>query len=412
MLIKNGITYLTKNMAAANLRTDFSLIQDERIKQLKLQAPGKLEELIPQPEDYVNIPARGLSARYLGESGYFLDFSKPFVLKNSIPKLLTEDNGGARKKYLKVQRNHSFDIEDTMGAIVEAKWDVSKEFSAPGINVTSRIDWKLYPDEVRKMFSDPPLLDGASFALNFLWEQSHPDMRWWQFMESLGLEVDGEIVRLVVNEILEYYHFGLVWEGADEEAGQINASKEKKVDAGREENSGLDSLPTKKNLSNNIKLNTNQIHKEENMDGLTIKNLSALQDLLGDNVKDETELLSAVQGLCDAAVDLRQKIKDQKLSVELGEQYLKDTREEVLRLARVVHEGELEETREELILKANLETLQMLNKDYQAQEAKLFPNICQDCGSQNIKLRSSREDTPAEGAVSSVDESQFKIEEA
>lgn len=410
MLQKNGITILENNTAAVRLGLDCTPLASQEIKQLSISAPEKLEDLMPKDSDYVNIPFRSLTAKYLGESGYFLDFSQENVLKDSIPLIMTAENGGQRKKPLKVQRNHSFDIEDTLGTVPKAWWDNSEEFSAPGINVMSRLDWKMYPNEVRKLLSNPPLIESSSWAFMFSWQQSHPDMKWWQFMDLLGHEVDGEVVCLIVTEISEYYHFGLVWAGGDDEAVQtgqtpLNPPLKK---------GGLGGLPvpysdvvtTELDKKTKIK----QPSKEEMMEEIIIKNLSSFQDVLGlDGVSDEAELLSAVQGLNDAVEKLRKDVKTLKPKAELGETYLKDTREEVLRLAKIVHNGELEETREELILKANLETLQMLEKDYRTQEAKLFPSFCQDCGSQNIQLRSSREEAPAEGdAAADVNEGQYK----
>jgi len=414
MQLNSGITMLEDNRAAVRLGLDCKPMPVKGVKQLSMDAPESIEDLVPKDSDYIDIPFRSLSAKYLGEQGYHLDFSKKDILKNSIPLIMTPEFGGLRSKPIKAQRNHSYAIEDTLGSVPTAWWDNSKkEFSAPGINVAARIDWKMYPKEARKLLSTPPLIDSVSWSFMFNYEQSHPDMKWWQFMDLLGHEVDGETVRLVVTEILEYYHLGLVWNGGDNEATQTTATPAESNLSFAPEVDTPEELPVpysnlQVQLENN-KPKLNPSHKEETMEFI-IKDLSKFQDLLGlDKVESEGDLLSAVQGLSEAVEELRTEQKELKPNAELGKTYLADTRAEVLRLAKVVHDGELEKTREDLILNANLETLKMLETDYQSQEAKLFPNVCQDCGSSNIKLRSSREEHPEEPAGSTaVNEAQFQ----
>ncbi len=413
MLVQNGLTILENNKASVRLGFDFNLIQNKQIKEMQLAAPETLQDLIPKEHDFVDIPFRALSARFLGEEGYFLDFSKEGVLEKSIPLMLTKKEGGIRRKVLKVQRNHSYRVEDTLGYIPSVEWDNSQQFSAPGINAVTRINWKLNPKDVANLLSDPPLIESASMALMFNWEQSHPELRWWEFSDFLGRELDGQIVRLIVTEITEYFHLGLVWDGGDSEAEKVENGLARAQALSGPLPVPYSNLNVPENSGNKIEKITipKPLHKEEtNMQDFIIKELSAFQDLLGlESVKDENELLSAVQGLSEAVEDLRSKNEALKTNARLGEKYLKDTREEVLRRARVVHEGELEKTREDLILNANLETLLMLDKDYRAQEAKLFPNVCQDCGSTNIKLRSSKEELDDDIKTGTVpNEEQFK----
>ncbi len=386
-----GITLLSENRATVSvpLTTGAVLLQNSNLE------AKKLEDLIPKEEDYVNIPFRALSARYLGEAGYFLDFSREGVLKNSIPLMLTETQGGVRKKPLKVQRNHSFAIEDTMGTITEAKWDNSDKFGSPGINVMTRLDWKLYPDEVRKLLSNPPLIESASMSLLFDWEPSHPDLKMWQFFDMLGHEVDGEIVRFIVTDILEYYHMGLVWDGGDAQATMLpEETLQKKMAVA---------------VPSTFQLNRSQIKKEDTM-GLEIKNLDALKEVLClDSLKTEQELLDAVQALADSNSELIKENRELKEMAELGQKHLQALREEVLRKAMLLHENGIEETRKNLIENANYETLQMLDADYDRELKERFPLSCQDCGSTNISTRSSKEELSNSGGDERIDESQFMV---
>ena len=72
-------------------------------KKLQTLAPEKLEDLIPKETDYISAKFRAISAAYLGEKGYHLDFSRPGVLQQALPLFLDESRGGVRKTVLKVQ---------------------------------------------------------------------------------------------------------------------------------------------------------------------------------------------------------------------------------------------------------------------------------------------------------------------
>ncbi len=136
-----------------------------RVERLQLQAasPASSDDLTPKESDYVRFKFRAISARYLGEEGYYLDFSRPGVLQASMPLMLPLSAGGTRRVHLKFHRNHSRRIEDVIGLVESNEWgDVTEKQSAPGINITVPIDIMLGPMEIRRLLSTPPLVDSVS----------------------------------------------------------------------------------------------------------------------------------------------------------------------------------------------------------------------------------------------------------
>jgi len=127
-------------------------------------------------------------------------------------------------------------------------------------------------------------------------------------------------------------------------------------------------------------------------------------------ISSESDLLDAVRALVEANHALQEKIREQEALVEAGKIFLEDMRQETLRMARILQDGELEPERETLIMQADLSTLKLLHRDYQKQLEKMFPEKCADCGSTNIARRSSLEEPPDDpGKNNMVDESHFKV---
>src|SRR5690606_29131701 len=105
----------------------------------------------------------------------------------------------------------------------------------PGINATYKIDALMNPRIARGLLMKPPAIHSTSMTVLFKFEYSHPDIATenrWRFFDLLGEEVDGEIVRLVVTEILEYWEASLVFQGADRLAKQHGNSSEEDDFAG------------------------------------------------------------------------------------------------------------------------------------------------------------------------------------
>lgn len=414
------LSFATENILDRKLMPLKKIQPEEALSAALMTAPETVADLIPKEADYIWPVFRAISKAYLGAGGYYLDFSRADVLESSLPLFLDRPRGGSRKKALKLQRNHSFDVEDTLGYIDQAEWDTSPRFPAPGINVVAGLDWKIAPQEARGLLSKPPLIDSVSISVAFDWEPSHPDLPWWQFFDLLGHELDGEVVRIIVTEILELYHIGLVWQGGDENADVIDTQPEKENNEGGlqqfvyawQDGEGfsaakkerppekplLSSNPNWPGHANSLKYTLNK--KECGfMKELTISNLAPLLAALQvDSLTGEEDLVEKIKLLSEANAELRENVAELKDKAKIADQYLASERKEVLRLAGILKDGEPEETLLKMVEDADLETLQYFKRDFGKQVAEKFPE----------GGRSSVEELETEtAAANDVDEAEY-----
>lgn len=384
----------------------------------QMQIPVALESKQGRPVEgtpWIEFDFRLLTGRYLGESGYFLDFATPGVLENALPLFRIKSDGGVREKPLKYQRNHSYRIEDTLG------YSQSVAFGHEGdvgqITSVARLHKTLAEKEIEMLTTDPPLLESVSLALNYNWVQSHPEMRFWQFIDLLGHEVDGEIVRIVVTEILEVYHIGLVWNGADEQAVRLNATH-----LWNEHSGDFNALFTKEELQNP----SINIEGEKVMETLLEKIMKALgidkEDQLESRIASLMSEAAQVEGLntqvadlttlnaelTQTIADLNVQIEADKPNVEMGKKYIENLKKDVKGLAGLVM-GNLSESMQELIESASPEKLESLRTEFEEKADSMFPARCQDCGSSNVSLRSSRENTEPPKPKNEIDLQKFSL---
>lgn len=349
---------------------------------------GSGSELEPKESDYVRFKFRAISARYLGEEGYYLDFSRPGVLQASMPLMLPLSAGGTRRVHLKFHRNHSRRIEDVIGLVEANEWgDVTEKQSAPGINITVPIDIMLGPMEIRRLLSTPPLVDSVSISFYGKFEKSHPDLDDWQFREMLGREIDGSVVRLIVTQIDAYDHVGLVYEGADEEADKLEES-------GKQQ-----------------KENGNQIIGDGNMEfRLDAKILASICAALGvDTIASPAELLEGLETLAESNADLQKKIAGFKARAEAFDAILKTRRDD---LKALIGKVDASPAMLKVVDIADLETLAELEKEYSAKLEEKFPLKCEKCGHAGAQRRSSVEEPPAPSTGSGTGNSSATINPA
>lgn len=391
-----GLQLLQDGKLTTNLRCEFSPMVRERKKIELALNPESFEELLPSAEDYLRLQFRALSAAYLGAGGYFLDFSRPGVLRASIPLMLPKEKSGSRRRYLMFHRNHSSAIQDRIGFIQDATWgEASGEQSSPGINIEVMLDWKLAPNEARQLLSEPPLVDSVSVSLAFDWEKSHPDMRNYQFWELLGDEVDGQVVRIIVTEITEYYHVGLVWEGADEEADKLqraNRKLQKANDKGQKQDVGG-------MMKNPLTLNEKLAKKIFELLGLS------------EEPNDE-DLLEGVRALAEANEELQVKNAALEEKAKEYQRVMELRRNEVVALIAKV-DGSCKKSFETALGLMEWEDLNEIAADYQAKLEAKFPLACGNCGSKNVGARSSREEDVHEpntnGKADKIDPARFRV---
>lgn len=169
----------------------------------------RASDLMPKPEDFVEIPFRLLTATIVGAGTWkATDFSNAKVLKKSTNKL----NGKG------VYKDHETDTDNWVGIVNGVKW--SPETTQNGLTVPAGIDGILAIDAK----TNPKVARGAlmgslysnSVTVTFDWEMSHEFENNWDFYDKLGTTgADGKMITRKVTAIHDYYETSLVWLGAD-----------------------------------------------------------------------------------------------------------------------------------------------------------------------------------------------------
>ena len=177
------------------------------------------------------------------------------------------------------------------------------------------------------------------------------DMEDWQFWMHLGEEMDDEIVRVIVTEILSIEHVGLVFAGADPSARRQSADHTAMAQASL--SAAVEEPPAQ------------------------INNLPALLGLEG---TDQAAIEAQVEKLLSMA--------------NMGEQALSDLRNDVRTLI-IQLDGVTEESAADamhpIIDVADMGTLKALKTQYTRQLETLLPAKCQHCGETHIQHRSSKD---------------------
>jgi hypothetical protein len=355
---------------------------------------------VPKESDFIYPTFRAISKAYLGKFGYYMDFSKADVLEQSVPLL----NG------VGIYADHNDDPMRVLGAVDQAIWNT--EGKAPGINVVMKIDAAANPRIARALLMDPPALKSCSIAPFMQMSRSHPDLDGWTFYDLLGLEVEGQIVRFIVDKIDLYKELSIVSRGGDLEANkQVGDAAEsfrlKMRDRHVGEKKTAVSIPAAHlrmvdgREGSHVSVTLSQ-PTEEKMNKALLKLLgltdeSPSQDAIDAAILTLTETNASLKTKAGDLEGQIAKLKAEKDALALraadGDKYLADVRADAVRLATLVAQnGKLNDTVKKLISNASLTEALDVRKDYQGQVTVAFPLKCQACGKQQVERRSSIEE--------------------
>lgn len=174
-------------------------------------------DLIPKPEDFVNVPFRLLSATIVAAGTWrATDFTDAAVLKESIYKLADKP----------VYKEHETDLDNWVGLVRNPKFSpaftMKDGISIPaGIDGIISIDGKTNPKLARAVLAGG--IYSNSVTVEFEWLPSHKFETPEDFERNVGQVIDGKMVCRKVSKIIDYYESSLVWLGADPYAKQIKA---------------------------------------------------------------------------------------------------------------------------------------------------------------------------------------------
>lgn len=367
-------------------------------------------EVDSEPEDFVEVDYRALSAAILGDRP--IDFSKEAVLKKGVRLL----NGQT------IFKDHDTRTDNWVGTVVATKWDTKTPGLPPGINATLRLDMVKDPMTVRGVLQGA--LHSVSVTVSFQWEPSHPKLmeenRFWQY---LGQDFEGELVRIVVTRIEKFWEISLVWQGADEFAKQIDENGDPLNIYSREESQSLEANP-------GAKFHEVALTQEEEM-----KIQEALKKMFGKEVTDENaaelvaeyantlsrktaelseakilDLEAKVTESSTKAVELEKTVARLTPQAELGAAHLESVREEAARLYKMSKGDEAKEVILKTLKSADLEIATAWKEEFHKDVEEKFPPRCSKCNSTEISRQSSKvEDinkTEKEAALQPVGEFQ------
>lgn len=319
-------------------------------------------EAAGQPSDgeHLVMTVRALSARLI--KGYWVEFPEQ-VLKAATGAL----------KGMPVLLNHTPDVREVVGMVLESWWDDTKIQGAPGINARLRLHRaSVPPNLLRELEAEPPFKPGVSVSWFGEVEQSHPDLSLQEFWRRLGDTLGGKRVRWIVTRIDELPEISLVWAGAD---------------------------PAARALSRKPKPERSLNMPGENKD--TVKVAQAALEQVAEALGLAKERMAqsgqdAVDALVRQARKMAATLQEMRPLAKVGEAYLSKQRQECLRLAALAKDGEVPEALKTVIEQADPEALEALIESFGGQASTALTARCPSCG-EEVPIRSSLEVGPAQG---------------
>jgi len=335
---------------------------------------------VPQPDDFIEVKFRVLSASLSKPemSGMVLDFTQPGLLEAAAAKLVG----------VPVRCNHwSYDVKSFYGVATAAEYDAAgtETDGVAGLNATLSVSKVLGPELTYGLLMTPPAIGAISAGLLINFEYSHPQLEKYLFWELMGTEVEGQIVRLIVTEIVKFREVSFVDDGADlynRRLSDADDFEDKDYDEPLDDTAA--STGKKKTKAGMASQHLPPEAKGEK----TVKLKQAMIAALGLQGDESTEFAEAqLQSALPALVE----------KVQLADNLLGSLREQVkgaaLRVAALTHKGDGQptlDTRDALLIgKADAAELATLQKHYDDQLAANLTATCQACGTKVTSLRSS-----------------------
>lgn len=178
-----------------------------------------VEDVMPKPEDYVDIPFRLLSATIVaGGSWRSTDFSGEGVLEASIGKMLGKP----------VYVEHDTELANCIGLVTSTKYtpaftDSNGMMIPSGMDGILSLDAKANPALVRNVLTGA--IYSESVTVDFNWTPSHQFDNMSEFEDRIGTYAkDGKMVCRKVTNIVDYFESSLVFQGADPFAKKIESN--------------------------------------------------------------------------------------------------------------------------------------------------------------------------------------------
>jgi len=315
-----------------------------------------------ESEEYYIRKFRLLSKNIVRGLGYPIDYTKENLLSTAVEMFNKT-----------IFKDHRLSVENWVGLVKNATYN--QVTNPPGIDAELWIDKTISDNKKLIRGIKTGAINRCSVTISFLWNKSHPKMKDHIFFESLGQIIDGSEVRIIVKKIEEVYETSLVWWGADDTA---------KTTEGQQ----------KKNSNNKF---SHEHGKEVTLE--ILENVKQkLTSLFGIEISAESEIGEALETLSanlqkkkEEVQRLNRRVTELKMHESTVQSIREKLKERILRLHKIVEGEDISELTKQVIDKSDIPQLETFEKDLAKKQNKLFPYVCQECKSQNVERRSSKE---------------------
>jgi hypothetical protein len=325
---------------------------------------------------YLIKPFRMLSAVLI--QGHWIDFSKEGVLKKALPLF----------NNVTIFPDHNPDIANWLGIAINARY--AETGKAPGIESDFKIDISRAAklgDLDKALNMNPPAIRSCSVGISFDALKSHPDLDRWDFMDLLGREVDGQVVRYIVTAINRISEVSLVYAGADPNAKSLSFFQPNEITFKNNNHSKEDDL--------NIKLTAALI----SMLALDVSKLGIKPDT--EITQEQFELL--VKEFAAKNKELAEQVQNISKLAEHGKLYVDEVRRDAEKHYRLCAGEKPSEQILKVLQTGDIETVKALGEEYKAKALAMHP----ESGSR----QSSNEEKSKEVKATEADVAQYKTGE-
>jgi len=333
---------------------------------------GQENPNIRETDEYLIRLFRVLSAITIYGKGYPIDYSKKDVLSNA-----------AHLFERTLLKNHWRSIEEWVGLVKKPVFNSAS--NPPGVDAEFWLDKVIDKEHIVRGVKTGAI-NRCSAGLMFEWSKSHPDMKDRTFFDSLGEDIDGHEVRIVVEKILEVFEVSLVFYGADHTAIAHTAGDEKANTALSQQ------IEKEKNTQEVITMKEKLIALIRMVKDSSITSRSLSTDV--DVESGVKALVEAFNALADEKATVDQEVARLKPFEAFHSDQVAALRQECNRLLGVVNLGkEVPAIQKDMVDNADFAALEKYRKDFQDQADEKFPMKCPKCNTK-MERRSSVEQKP------------------
>lgn len=344
-----------------------------------------------------------------------VDFgAKGGVLKAALPFLIAKP----------FMTDHMYWMGAQIGSCQDTVWDNGSAGVPGGINALTRVNLgvRRAADEVGPLIESGDARS-VSVTVTYRYKPSHDEMSDDDFYRFLGQEIEGELVRAIVTEVMDMCELSLVWDGADPYAERVAAARPVQVPAHFQlgNKPPFDTQPTPRyNPSQELndmeqfkkalaRLMGREVTEQEATDIVAgsfdlskMESIVALTKPLTDKLAQYADTLAQRDR---EVAELKVKVADVEPKLALALQHEQGVRTDAKASYKLAAAGKLDVAMETMLDTLPLEQVKVLGDKFRTDADKAFPLRCQACGGTHVERAAATaktEDKPVEGRESEV----------